>query len=260
MQEILHSKIEGLSGIPMLVIHGYLGMSDNWKSFAKQVCELGYQVHVLDLRNHGRSFHSDQWSYQVMVQDVIAYMNYHNLDKAVVLGHSMGGKVAMTLATSYPERVEKLIVADISPREYTPHHQDIFQALNAVDFSLKPSRSQVDQIISEYIKDQATKLFLLKSLYWVEPGQLGFRFNIEVFNNNPQVVGQGLDKQARFSKPTLFIKGELSNYIVDKDWELIQEHFSDVKLESIPNAGHWLHAQDPELFFTLVKDFLEQTN
>ncbi|MHC5200681.1 alpha/beta fold hydrolase [Myroides sp. LJL119] len=260
MQEILYSNIEGTKGTPMLVIHGYLGMSDNWKSFAKHISELGYQVHVLDLRNHGRSFHSQQWSYQVMVQDVINYMDYHNLQKAIVLGHSMGGKVAMNLATQHPLRVEKLIVADISPREYAPHHQDIFQALDAVDFSLKPSRAEVDKIISHYISDQATKLFLLKSLYWVEPGQLGFRFNKEVFNDNPQVVGEALDKQATYDGPTLFIRGQESNYILEKDWELIQKHFSNVILRTIPNAGHWLHAQNPELFFKIVNEFLQGAN
>lgn len=257
MQEILYSNIQGNGGIPFIVMHGYLGMSDNWKGFARNLSEIGYEVHLLDLRNHGRSFHSSQWSYEYMVQDVVRYMDYHGICDAVVLGHSMGGKVAMNLATMFPSRVDKLIVADIAPKFYPAHHQEIFEALNKVDFSVKPSRSEVDEIISRYIKDVSTKMFLLKSLYWVEPEQLGFRFNLDVFNDNPDVVGVGLDKDSVYQGDSLFIRGGASDYIKEEDFEDIILHFPLAKVLTIQGAGHWLHAQEPEIFLDYVKDFVK---
>ncbi|TEB41117.1 alpha/beta fold hydrolase, partial [Flavobacterium circumlabens] len=121
---MLYSKIEG-EGKPFIIMHGFLGMSDNWKTLAGQYVEAGFQVHILDLRNHGRSFHSDEWSYEAMVQDVFEYCQANQLTKTDILGHSMGGKVAMLFATTHPEIVDKLIVADIGPKFYKQHHQDI---------------------------------------------------------------------------------------------------------------------------------------
>lgn len=255
MTEILYSKIEG-EGIPLIVMHGYMGMSDNWNTFGKQMAEIGYEVHLLDLRNHGRSFHSDDWSYDFMVEDIVRYMNHHAMCDAVVLGHSMGGKVAMKLATRYPAKVEKLIVADISPRSYAPHHQDILAALNAVDFSTKPSRKEVEEIIASHISEVGTRLFLMKSLYWVEPGQLGFRFNLNAFNKNEDVVGEGVEDCAEYTANTLFIRGGNSKYIQEKDEVLIKEHFPNSIIKTIPNTGHWLHAENPQMFFDIVKEFL----
>ncbi|WP_413511462.1 alpha/beta fold hydrolase [Myroides odoratus] len=258
MESILYSKIEGEGGIPMLVLHGYLGMSDNWNTFGKQMTDKGYEMHLLDLRNHGRSFHSEEWSYDVMVEDIIRYMDHYAMCEALVLGHSMGGKVAMHLATKYPTRVEKLIVADIAPRSYAPHHQTILEALNAVDFSAKPSRREVDEILSSRISDFGTKQFLLKSLYWKEPDQLAFRFNLNVFNKDENVVGEGIDEDTLFDKPTLFVRGGASNYIQEKDEGIIKKHFPQAVIQTVPNAGHWLHAENPQLFFEFVVDFLKE--
>jgi pimeloyl-ACP methyl ester carboxylesterase len=141
---MLYSKIEG-EGKPFLIIHGFLGMSDNWKTLGLQFVQLGYQIHLLDMRNHGKSFHSDEFNYEIMVEDVKAYIDFHNLQNITFLGHSMGGKIAMLFATTYPEYVEKLIIADIGPKYYAPHHQSILEALNAVDFLKKPNRSEVDE-------------------------------------------------------------------------------------------------------------------
>lgn len=256
MAAILYSKIEGEGGIPMLVLHGYFGMSDNWNTFGKQMVEKGYEMHLLDLRNHGRSFHSDDWSYDFMVEDIIRYMDHYNMCDAIVLGHSMGGKVAMHLATKYPTRVEKLIVADIAPRAYAPHHQDILEALNAVDFTAKPSRREIDDILSARINDFGTKQFLLKNLYWKEPDQLAFRFNLEVFTRDEHVVGEGIEVDARFDKPTLFVRGGASNYIQEKDAVDIKKHFPQAVIHTIPDVGHWLHAENPKLFFDVVLTFL----
>lgn len=246
---MLYSKIEG-EGKPLLILHGYLGMSDNWKTLAGQIASEGFQLHILDLRNHGRSFHSDEFTYEAMVQDIVEYCEANNLDKVSILGHSMGGKVAMFFATTYPEKVDKLIVADIGPKYYRPHHQDIMEGLNAVDLTKKPDRSQVEEILKGYVSDFGTRQFLMKSLYWIEPGQLAFRFNLPVFNEQIDNIGKALPENAIFEKPTLFLRGGNSNYIKDEDFETIRRHFPDSEIRTIPNAGHWLHAENPKDFYT----------
>lgn len=255
-KQMLYSKIEG-TGKPLLILHGFLGMSDNWKTLGAQFASDGFQVHMLDLRNHGRSLQSDQFNYEIMAQDVFDYCQANNLEKINIIGHSMGGKTAMLLATTYPELIDKLIVADIGPKFYPQHHQPILEGLNAVDFANKPSRSDVEATLSEYITDFGTRQFLLKSLYWQEPGQLAFRFNLSVFNEKMDEIGVALPENAIFNKPTLFIRGGNSNYILDSDFENIKQHFPDSKIETIPNAGHWLHAENPKMFHELVISFLE---
>ena len=254
---MLFSKIEG-QGIPLLILHGFLGMSDNWKTLATKYAEQGFQVHALDLRNHGKSFHSDDFSYEIMVQDVVAYCAFHQLTSVDVIGHSMGGKVVMLLATTYPELVNKLIVADIGPKFYPVHHQTILAALNAVDFSKKPSRAEVEGIVSEYISDFGTRQFLLKNLYWEEPGQLDFRFNLEIFNQKISEIGKALPFDATFEKETLFLRGDKSDYILDSDFETILHHFPKAEIATISNAGHWLHAENPVAFLEKTVQFLKK--
>ena len=253
---LLHSRIEG-EGKPLVILHGFLGMSDNWKTLGTQFAVDGFQVHALDLRNHGKSFHSEEFSYEIMMEDVKQYCDYHNLNEINIVGHSMGGKVAMLLATTYPELVSKLIVADIGPKYYAPHHQTIIEALNAVDFSKKPSRGEVEEIVSLYIKDFGTRQFLLKNLYRASPEQLAFRFNLKVFNDKIEIIGVALPFENVFSKPTLFLRGDKSDYILDSDFETIYHHFPNAKIETIKNAGHWLHAENPKDFYTHVLNFMK---
>ena len=252
---MLYSKIEG-SGKPLIILHGFLGMSDNWKTMGMQFASNGFEVHLLDLRNHGRSFHSEEFSYEWMVQDLYDYCEANNLIKVNIIGHSMGGKTAMLFATTYPERVEKLIIADIGPKFYPQHHQTILEGLNAVNFSKKPSRNEVEEILAKYITDFGTRQFLMKSLFWQEPEQLAFRFNLAVFNKKMDEIGKPLPDNAVFNKPTLFIRGGNSNYILDEDFENIKLHFPNSKIETIPNVGHWLHAENPKLFHEIANSFL----
>ena len=252
---MLYSKIEG-SGQPLLILHGFLGMSDNWKSLATQFAA-NFEVHTLDLRNHGRSLQSEEFSYEIMAQDVFEYCQVHDLANINIIGHSMGGKVAMLVATRHPDLVGKLIVADIGPKFYPQHHQEILAGLNAVDFSVKPSRSDVEEIMKNFIPDFGTRQFLMKNLYWVEPGQLAFRFNLAVFNHKMDEIGVALPEELVFTKPTLFIRGGNSKYILDRDFENIKKHFPDSSVETIPNVGHWLHAENPAEFYQQVTAFLE---
>lgn len=253
---MLYSKIEG-QGTPLLIIHGFLGSSDNWKTLGGQFAENGYQVHMLDLRNHGKSFHSDVFNYSSMVQDVVEYCAGHNLNVVDIIGHSMGGKVAMFFATAYPNRVNKLLLADIGPQYYKPHHQDILAGLNAVDFSTKPSRSEVEPILAGFISDFGTRQFLMKSLYWKEPGQLAYRFNLAVFNDKIDNIGEALPEGSVFNKPTLFLRGDKSAYIEDRDFGLIRSHFPNAIIRDIKNSGHWLHAENPGDFMMEALSYLK---
>lgn len=243
----------------LLILHGFMGMSDNWKTLGTQFAANGFQVHLLDLRNHGRSFHADEFNYEVMMQDVLDYCEAHQLEQVSVIGHSMGGKVGMLLATTHPELVNKLVVVDIGPKYYRPHHQDILAGLNAVDFSVKPSRSEVEEILKQYIDDYGTIQFLTKSLYWITPGQLAFRFNLPVFNSKTDQIGNALPETALFEKPTLFVRGGNSSYIREKDYAGIQHHFPKATIETISNTGHWLHAENPKAFYELTDSFLNES-
>ncbi len=253
---MLYSRIEG-QGKPLIIIHGFLGMSDNWKSFGALYAAEGFQVHIIDLRNHGKSFHSDEFNYTAMANDVLEYCQHYNLSTISIIGHSMGGKVAMLFATTYPDLVEKLVIADIGPKYYAPHHQDILAGLNAVDFSTKPDRAEVEEIVYPFIPDFGTRQFLMKNLFWVEPGQLAFRFNLPVFNAKIEIIGEALPEGNHFNQPTLFIRGGNSRYILDTDLPEIKNHFPEFELVTIPNVGHWLHAENPKLFFEETARFLK---
>lgn len=253
---MLYSRIEG-EGKPFLILHGFLGMSDNWKTLGLEFSKLGFQVHMLDLRNHGRSLQSPEFNYQIMAQDVKKYCVENNLVNIILLGHSMGGKVAMELSCTWPNLVDRLIVADIGTKFYPPHHQSIIEGLMSVDFSLKPSRNEVDEQVSKYVKDFGTRQFLLKSLYWKEPGQLDFRFNINFLNKNIDEIGKKLSNDFLFDRETLFLRGTKSNYILDEDVVEIKAHFPKLILKSVSNAGHWLHAENPEEFYRFVIDFIK---
>ena len=254
---MIYSKIEG-SGFPLLIIHGFLGMSDNWKTIAQQYATLNYEVHLLDMRNHGRSFHSDEFSYELMVDDVLNYCKSKKITNMFLLGHSMGGKVAMLFASCYAELVNKLIVADIGSKFYAPHHQAILSGLNAIDFDLKPSRAAIDLQLSEAIPDFGTRQFLLKNLYWKTSDQLDFRFNLKVLTEKISQIGAALPPNAFYKKATLFIRGGKSDYILDTDIIDIKYHFPEMILETIPDTGHWLHAENAQLFVSKTEQFLKQ--
>ena len=249
----LYSQITG-KGKPLIIMHGLFGMSDNWQTLGRKWADQ-YEVHLLDMRNHGRSPHSDVFSYDAMSDDLLEYMEDHKMDKALVMGHSMGGKVAMLFAVYNPDMVEKLIVADIAPKPYEPHHQKILAALEGLDLENISSRSEAEEQFA--IRDEGTKQFLLKSLYWKEKGKLDWRFNLPVIAREIEQVGEELPPQAIYYGPTLFIRGGNSNYIQDDDMEQIQAHFPEAVLQTIDGAGHWLHAEKPREFFTTVDEFLK---
>ncbi len=251
----LHSIIMG-EGEPLLILHGFFGMGDNWKSLGNRFSEK-YQVHLIDQRNHGRSFHSPEFNYKLMVEDLKNYIEYHNLNKVNLIGHSMGGKTTMLFAVSYPQFVKKLIVADIAPKFYPAHHQFILKALQAVDFSQVKTRNDIDAIFKEYIPEIGIRQFLLKNVFRKSDNSFNYRFNLESLTNNIEEIGAELTPMSQFEGDVLFLKGENSGYISADDEDLIHSHFPNSKLDIISKAGHWLHAENPMEFFSKVNDFLK---
>jgi pimeloyl-ACP methyl ester carboxylesterase len=251
----LHSQILG-EGKPFVILHGFLGMSDNWKTLGNQFAEEGYEVHLVDQRNHGRSFHSDDFSYELMAADVVGYCKEHNLENIILLGHSMGGKTAMEIAVKHSDLVRKLLIADIGPKAYPQHHQDILKALSRLDFSEIKTRGAADKILSEYIPEVGTRLFLLKNLYWKEKGKLALRMNLPVLFEKIAEVGKPLTEGSIYEGDTLFLKGSKSEYIEIMDEILIKKHFPKAKIIEVLNAGHWLHAENPSEFSQFVMNFV----
>ena len=237
-------------------MHGYFGSSDNWKTLGNQFAE-DYQVHIIDQRNHGRSFHADEFNYEVLVADLYNYIQHYQLEKIYLIGHSMGGKTVMLFAVKYPDLVDKLIIVDISPKEYQPHHNAILAGLNSVDFSIHTSRNLVDEQIATYIPEFGVRQFLMKNIYWKEKGVLDYRFNLKSLTENNIEVGKALPVGSIFRKPTLFLKGENSDYILKQEQLLIDVHFPDNKVIEIAKAGHWLHAENPKQFYEEVCAFLK---
>jgi len=237
-------------------MHGLFGMLDNWQTFAKAIATKGFEVHMLDMRNHGKSPQSLEFSYQVMADDLEEYLDDQNIESAHILGHSLGGKVAMLFATENEFRTRSLTVVDIGPRAYPVHHQEIIDALMDLDFSEIKTRGDAFKELGKRISNSAIRQFLLKSLYWVEKNKLAFRFNLSVIEANLQMVGEGLYTHAEYNGPTLFIDGALSNYIVPEDEPLIKKHFPQANIVTIPNTGHWVHAEQPQLFYEAMEAFI----
>ncbi|MEP0263587.1 alpha/beta fold hydrolase [Dokdonia sp.] len=254
---LLHANIIG-EGKPLVILHGFLGMGDNWKTLAKQFAKDGYEVHLVDQRNHGRSFHSDDFSYQYMAEDLKVYCEEKGISNISLIGHSMGGKTAMLFATLYPEVVSKLIIADIGPKFYPQHHQTILEGLQSLSINKEAlqGRKEADAFLSNYISELGIRQFLLKNLYWVEKDVLGLRVNLPALIAQINSIGEALPENSFFDKPTLFLRGEASDYILDEDEALIQSAFAKAKLITIQNAGHWLHAENPRSFYEETMHFL----
>lgn len=254
--EVLHSQILG-EGSEFIILHGFLGMSDNWRTPGKKLAQMGYRVHMVDQRNHGRSFWSDTFDYQAMARDLEYYMDHNQISKAIILGHSMGGKTAMTFATAHPQRCDKLIVIDIAPKFYPPHHQYIVEALQALDLDKIKSRTEADQELARSIKETSIRLWLLKNLYRETPEKYGLRCNLEVLARSMEEIGEPISGSATFTGDTLFFRGEYSEYVRDSDMADIRMYFPKAGVHTISKAGHWLHAENPEEFMQALTSFLE---
>ncbi len=252
---LLHSKILG-KGQPLLILHGLLGMGDNWISLGRQYADKGFEVHLIDLRNHGKSFHSDDMTYEAMTDDLIHYINKQKLDQIHLIGHSMGGKTAMNFVLANPDVTQKIIVVDIAPKYYPPHHHFIFDAIKQLDLYSIKTRKDAEQILSEKIDSKAIVQFILKNLGRHQDGRYFWKPNIEVLENSLKDLGEALPPMAISHIKSLFIKGGQSPYILPEDYPLIKAHFPNAEIINIPNSGHWVHSQAKNAFFNHSFNFL----
>ena len=251
----LFSKKYGKKGQDLIIIHGLFGMSDNWNTLGKRFAKY-CKVHLIDLRNHGRSPHSEEFNYDVMCEDILEYMDDNNIKDPVILGHSLGGKVAMKCAFTHPNKIEKLIVADISPRRYnTDFVQNLLQTLYRLPLDNFQKREEIDDILSEIYTNRAMRLFLMKNLYRNNQKEFEWRFNIDVLLDKVSNIQEADFVKGVCTIPTHFLKGGNSNYITDEDEVIIEKHFSDYSIATLDEAGHWLHADHPERFYNEVMGF-----
>lgn len=253
--EIFHRELG--QGQPIVMLHGIFGSSDNWLTHSRMLSE-HYRTYALDLRNHGQSFHDDVFDYPSMVADVIDFMGTHSIEDAVIMGHSMGGKVAMNMAVAHPEKVQKLIVVDIAPRPYNMENYVVLQGLNAIDIDEVASRQQADEMLAKHVDDFATRQFLLKNLQRKPEGGFKWKLNLPAISANIQKIGLPLQFEGKFGKPTLFVRGAKSGYVRDKDLTVIKDIFPAATVETL-DTGHWVPAEKPKEFVELVSRWLEQS-
>ncbi len=248
--------IEYGRGRPLAILHGLLGSLDNWHTLSKTLAA-SFRVLAVDQRNHGRSPHSDVFTYDAMAQDLAELFDRLRIESASVLGHSMGGKTAMQLALSHPERVQKLVVVDISPRAYPPLHDELLDAMLSVNLADYQSRQQVDRALEARIPEFPVRQFLLKNLSRDKSGGFSWKANLEVISKNYAEIARQITSRTPFRKPTLFIKGSRSHYILDSDTPAIRQLFPLATISTI-DAGHWIHADSPKIFLDLVLKFLNE--
>lgn len=243
------------SGPPLIIVHGLLGAGGNWATLARKTYGEHFTTYVVDLRNHGRSPHDDEFSYAAMGEDIVALMDEEGLSHAHILGHSMGGKLGMHLALEHAERVDRLIVADIAPRGYAVRHETIFNAFDSINPAVFESRQEIDSAMSSAIPDDGLRQFLLKNL---DRDGEGYRWKINlaaIRKGYPDIIG-AVESWNSFDGDVLFVAGGQSDYVSDADMPDIRALFPFAEMVHMPESGHWLHAENPALFSRLTLDFL----
>jgi len=244
------------AGPHLILLHGLFGSAGNFRTLARQFGEY-FTVSALDLRNHGASPHDDDVSFDAMAADIIEFMDDHDIDQSAVMGHSLGGKVAMQIALNYPDRISKLVIGDIAPVAYPHHHDRIFDGLNAVDLKAITSRREAEKTLADYVDIPAVRLFLLTNLVRTEDQSFAWRINIRALQDGYAHVAQR-PSGVPFQGPSLFIRGELSDYIKESYFPAIYELFPQAEIASLDGAGHWLHADKPQDYIEMVLNFLNK--
>ncbi len=243
-------------GKPLIILHGLFGLLDNWHNVAKTLSAT-YHVYSLDLRNHGQSPKSAVMNYAVMADDLWEFMQKQGIARAAIMGHSMGGKVAMEFALRFPEKCANLIVVDIAPKKYKPGHDEIFKALFALDTTnTEKTRKDFDQDMQPLIPEFGVRQFLLKSLERKEDGSYQWKFNLEALHTHYTAISDEPEGNRIYKGPTLFLRGGNSRYVSDEDQAKVAALFPNYRLETIAGAGHWVHAEKPGELVEVVSGFL----
>lgn len=242
------------AGRPLIILHGLFGMLDNWLTMGKRFSS-EFEVFLVDQRNHGKSPHTEEFSYAHMADDLLEFIEDHHLKGVCLIGHSMGGKTIIEFAHEHSLYISKMIIADMGPKGYPVRHDGLIEAMQNLNLSLYKSRAEADFALKAYISNTAIRQFLLKNIQWTQGRKLAWKFNLKILSKNLSETHVDM-LSYRISVPTLLLYGEASDYVLKEDWPAIKEVFSDVTLESIPNAGHWLHAEEPELFYQKCLHFL----
>ncbi len=245
------------SGDPIIVLHGLFGMLDNWQTIAKKLAE-DYMVYLIDLRDHGKSEHTDDFNYRLLAQDIAEFLEAEWIHEAYVIGHSMGGKTALQLVKDHPDVVEKLIVVDIGIKSYKGGHEVILEALSTVPIDTVVSRKEVEEHLSQYISEPGIRLFLMKNLSRNKEGGYRWKMNLNLLVKHYQEILAGITFDEVVETPTLFIRGGKSGYIVDEDIVELSSHFTDMQLVTVADAGHWVHAEQPNELLLAIRSFLEK--
>lgn len=241
-------------GQPIVILHGIFGSSDNWLTQAR-LMSAKYKVYTIDQRNHGLSPHDDAFDYPSMVNDLAEFIEQHNIDEPVVIGHSMGGKVAMNFALAHPDKLQKLIVVDIAPKAYDLEHYVIIDGLKSIPIDSLESRNEADEALSRFVPEPDVRQFLLKNLQRKPEGGFSWKINLPVIDKHLSKIGYDLEFPGTFDKPTLFIRGGRSKYIRDNDLDRIKQVFPKTTLETL-DTGHWVQAEKPKEFVELVEKWL----
>ncbi len=254
----LHYRQYSEAGPPLLILHGLFGSLGNWGWHSKQLAE-SFSVYGVDLRNHGDSPHSERLDYQVMAEDVRQLIERLGLDSCSIIGHSMGGKVAMQLALSYPDLLEKLVVVDIAPVAYpegADNHMNVLAAMDAVKIDEVKSRTEAEVTLKEFIPEEAIRKFILTNLLRNGQGLFEWRINKDAIRKNYPALRAAVVGERSFDKPVLFVKGGASNYIQAEHEEAISALFPNAAVKGGLEAGHWLHAEQPQALQKLLMNFL----
>lgn len=240
----LNYKKLGDSGSTIIILHGLLGSLDNWQTIAKQLSQ-NHQVYIIDQRNHGRSPHTDEMSYEILAKDIHEFCKQQNINHATIIGHSMGGKVAMLLALQHPELIDKLIVVDIAPSFYDGGHETILFAMAEAPLRSTEKREDIDKFLQTRIHDFGTRQFIMKNLTRNEKGQFEWKCNFEALILNYRILMNFPKIEKQFSGKTYFIKGEKSNYINQDNYDACDNYFPNNQILEVKDAGHWVHADKP---------------
>lgn len=251
----LHYRQYG-SGPPLVILHGLLGAGGNWVTLVRRVFGAYFTVYVPDQRNHGRSPHADAFDYMTLADDVEDFLDARGLGRVHLLGHSMGGKAAMEFAVTRPGRVERLVVVDIAPRAYPDRHTHILDAMRSIDPTAHERRDSIETALSARIADPKVVQLMLKNLDRGEDGVLRWAVNVEAIRRGYSQITDGLETWNTWDGPALFVRGERSDYLRDEDMELVRSYFPSATLATVPDAGHWVHADHPAAFSRTVLEFL----